>query len=519
MIGDAYFADAPVVINISDLAWPSGSSVHVVKLGVKTHFAEPEPFDPEAELERMHAEASAYMTGRFGNDIVNNCELLTRPNYSITDASQLFNITITLAGGAHLLAWFCKYAADGTMVNPNIIYQWIVAGSGIGVMTSTYDRAVRILKRGPIAPLATPYMFLQDGNAGLSSLYTAQRQYYTTHIEPPATEPISYDGAMSFQAEIGDNDNIDFDISSALRAMFAGYDFATEVEQANAALANINTEPLRMTRNGLDYRLLCHTEYIREDGVPVVSPDYVSSVNSWAVMGRWTEYERYAKMSHEGLSWMFGTVEGIGAAGMLATTKPAEYEMIGPDSIVVVGVITYYTAEQDSSDSDSSDSAEDDNPITTLQLFYPQRACPDKVFMLHGQIYMRTDAATVDFLFVNSRGALESVSAITKEAETIEVTTTQYALVGRPTFKPNPSITAKATGGRRSWSMSSGHVSREWAAWWTLEFLMAKQWWMRYDGAYVPVTVQPKSKDTNIYDLTKQEMASVEFTVTLALEG
>jgi hypothetical protein len=67
--------------------------------------------------------------------------------------------------------------------------------------------------------------------------------------------------------------------------------------------------------------------------------------------------------------------------------------------------------------------------------------------------------------------------------------------------------------------MSSGEQTREWAEWWTMEFLTARQWWMLYKGAYVPVIVEPAKKQTSIYDRTKQEMPSVEFTVTLALEG
>jgi hypothetical protein len=78
---------------------------------------------------------------------------------------------------------------------------------------------------------------------------------------------------------------------------------------------------------------------------------------------------------------------------------------------------------------------------------------------------------------------------------------------------------AIAKGGRRSWAMSSGHLPREWAEWWTTEFLMARQWWMLYKGGYVPVIVEPAKKQTGIYDRTKQQMPSVEFTVTLALEG
>ena len=78
---------------------------------------------------------------------------------------------------------------------------------------------------------------------------------------------------------------------------------------------------------------------------------------------------------------------------------------------------------------------------------------------------------------------------------------------------------AIASGGRRSWGMSSGYQTRDWAEWWTLEFLMAKQWWMLYKGRYVPVIVEASKKSIDIYDKTKQQMPHVDFTVTLALEG
>ena len=101
----------------------------------------------------------------------------------------------------------------------------------------------------------------------------------------------------------------------------------------------------------------------------------------------------------------------------------------------------------------------------------------------------------------------------------ITVETQQYARAGRPTFKPERSLMAIASGGRRSWGMSSGYQTRDWAEWWTLEFLMARQWWMKYKGSYVPVIVEASKKSIDIYDKTKQQMPHVDFTVTLALEG
>ena len=134
-------------------------------------------------------------------------------------------------------------------------------------------------------------------------------------------------------------------------------------------------------------------------------------------------------------------------------------------------------------------------------------------------IVLRDAVPYVDFLFLNRRGAVETCSALMKESMDITVDSTQYARVEGPAFRPSRSLMAIASGGRRSWAMSSGFVTREWAEWWTAEFLMARQWWMLYQGKFVPVVVAPAKKQTGIYDRAKQTMASVEFTVTLALEG
>lgn len=141
---------------------------------------------------------------------------------------------------------------------------------------------------------------------------------------------------------------------------------------------------------------------------------------------------------------------------------------------------------------------------------------------------VRDSVPYIDFIFVNRRGAVETCSALMMESMEIEVNTTVYGRSGAPTFSPARSLIAVSSGGRRSWNMSSGHQTREWAEWWTSEFLMARRWWMRCSTngkpsgtgtMFVPVVVEPAKKRTGIYDRAKQQMPSVPFTVTMAIEG
>lgn len=296
----------------------------------------------------------------------------------------------------------------------------------------------------------------------------------------------------SFRADTGKQTSIEFDISSALRAIWSSYDFSSEL----AAAAGKTSTPLREFRQ---YSLQVSTEYLSsDDGGVFVSTSYGPFDGGRCAIGWFTERERSLIPNKEAadVSYREHENERNGDASTKPTSTP---ERVGSNSITSwvdvqnAGTQSHYYAH---SVTPAADSTSD-----------------------HAPIVLRDSIPYTDFLFVNRRGAVETCSALMKEAMDINVETQQYAHVERPTFKPTRSLTAISRGGRRSWNMSSGHQTREWAEWWTLEFLMARKWWMLYEGSYVPVIVEPSRKNTGIYDRSKQQMPSVDFTVTLALEG
>lgn len=126
----------------------------------------------------------------------------------------------------------------------------------------------------------------------------------------------------------------------------------------------------------------------------------------------------------------------------------------------------------------------------------------------------------VQFAFVNSLGVIETITAQTKESHAYQISSERKSLTSSPAYKPNPGITTHKTGGRGVFSMSSGPVSRAWADWWTTEFLMAKHYWMLMeDGSWLPVTVQPSSDETLIYNKAEQSLLHVDFDVQASLGG
>lgn len=293
-----------------------------------------------------------------------------------------------------------------------------------------------------------------------------------------------------FKADTGQQTSISFDISSALRALWNDYKFNNEVSAANS-----HTSHQRLIRS---YSLKIFTEYINSDGEFTQTESGVKD-GGRCVIGWMTEWER----SH--------TSEGSAGVAHLAANTRNGKASTKPTS----------TPERVGSESITSWVSVDDNYTTSV--FYAKDAgggsgSSDSASQ-HAPLVLRDSQPYTDFLFVNRRGAVETCSAPTKESMDVEVDTQNYARIERPTFQPSRSLMAIAKGGRRSWSMSSGPQTREWADWWAEEFLMARQWWMRYKGSYVPVIVEPAKKKTSIYDRSKQNMPSVEFTVTLALEG
>lgn len=303
-----------------------------------------------------------------------------------------------------------------------------------------------------------------------------------------------------FHADTGKQSEISFDIQSALRVLWADYDFDNELAKAKAALTATSTDGQSYTRPYRSYSLELYTEYLDSTDKEMNTTKCSIDPSAGRCMLGWlTEWERYnigEKENADASHW-----EHTNKRNGDASTKPSSSpERVGKDSIT---------------------SWVDVNADGTTSVFYPSAAAVQADSeSAHAPIVLRdTGQQYQDFLFVNRRGAVETCSALMLESMEIEVDVDDYNRIERPSFIPKRSLFAVASGGRKSWDMSSGYVDRAWAQWWTTEFLMAQRHWMLIDGQYVPVIVEPSKKNVSIYDRTKQQMPHVDFTVTMALEG
>ena len=376
---------------------------------------------------------------------------------------------------------------------------------------------------------------MADNTVRITGMFGAEHTYFSDSpvvinaegLEWPQDTPISvvrievlYNNAVvgEFNEDVGRSSKATFDISSALKAIWNGYDFAEEVSEASIAKSGRRNG--HYTRPVREYSLMVYTEYVASDGV-FTQTSFGPFTGGKCIMGGMTEMERYGITEPEeaDVSSLEDTNPNNGDASTKPNTTP---EKVGQGSItswvdVAQGVTDHYFYIRSENGSSSSDSSDSDSSSSDSSSSDSSSSGSNP----HAPMVLRDSVTYIDFLFVNRRGALETCSAQMKEALSINVDTKQYSRVGKPSFIPERSLMAIGSDGRRSWSMSSGYQTREWAEWWTMEFLggKRKQWWMWYNGKFMPVTIEPAKKTISIYDHTKQQMPSVEFTVTLALEG
>ena len=521
MIGGTYFANSPVVVNIWDLQFDQDSSMRVVKVWVETLWDIKEPVTPtQAEIDAVQDEARSEMESTFGETVVNNVLIGTKEEvqqgHQRTSPILTEDDTINVNMGIHLndgrnyvlFALFAAKSKTGVVKTKAEIERWMEQN----LAGKDPTQAVASLSSG----LSAWYIYASHRRDMLfyytDRLFVLQRKYYIDAYKPPTAaddEDLDATDEVPFYAEVGNDTSMDFDISTALRAMWDGYTFGDELRAAqDAATGALDTAQVA-DRACLVYKIHANTEWIDQDGTPHEGGEFEASEESYGLLGGWTEMERYTGVGQPNIESLIGYI--YGRAAVLASTKPTDSpEIIGANSIVSEGMITYQDSETAGS------------PVIHRQIFHPVKEDGFNVatFSVNGHTYVR-DAGRdfVDFLFINSRGAMESCSATMKESLSINISSQVHAHVERPSFVPTRSLMAINSGGRRSWSMSSGYQTREWAEWWTMEFLRSSHHWMLIDGRYFPVTVEASKSDVPIYDRTKQELPHIDFTVKLALEG
>lgn len=279
----------------------------------------------------------------------------------------------------------------------------------------------------------------------------------------------------TFMAAFIGEDEVRIDISSAFRAEYMKQDAATPVSHKNGGYTPINA------------RITAYIQYLYQ-GNTVKGP--VSNVFP-------------ATASGEPLHVLRG---GVGDKQRLIIGNPCEAVQRFKDNLSQKPDSAETVREGDNLYRSTYDITLNRVETTTLD--------PSGQDVLIAPAKNRTS-----FLFINSFGVLESVSAQSLTEWTDGIRSDNLTALLKPAY----------TGGKQAFNfstplpprckLSSGYVNRAWAQWWTTEFLTARHCWIKtqIEGTdiTIPVRIEPEDEDIITHKTDAPHIPEVIFTATL----
>lgn len=120
--------------------------------------------------------------------------------------------------------------------------------------------------------------------------------------------------------------------------------------------------------------------------------------------------------------------------------------------------------------------------------------------------------------FRNHYGVLETVCCHGKPLEAVSTLRTNYVRQSAPSYRPGQKGCGITAGPTPYVRLSSGPLDDDWSRWWNTEVCAATEFWLWHRSAWWPCTVEFEEKH-DVYDRSKQELPSVDFTLTLLYKG
>ena len=123
-----------------------------------------------------------------------------------------------------------------------------------------------------------------------------------------------------------------------------------------------------------------------------------------------------------------------------------------------------------------------------------------------------------EFRFINSFGVLESISVPRVYSKKLGITTSNYTVTRRETFRSFSRNAVRKQNDQESWDFMTDPLDEAWLAWYLHEFLMSEHTWINIKGKFLPCIITAEEEIT-FDDKTKEAMHSVSFTAKLDFNG
>lgn len=287
-------------------------------------------------------------------------------------------------------------------------------------------------------------------------------------------------------AQAGNAEEVVFDISSCLRILSTKYQYTPGSQQVPH----------------LRFQLSAHDSYMR-NGIYYDRQNVVNyGQELTALFGAFSERERLSMGNFAGISRF--------------TRKPETGEVFGTDFGYIYAV-----------DKKEPVSLSSQNPSGPVSSYYTATLVSGMKEIEGRKVYFDSNKKDLlYFLFVNSRGAVESVCAETMESVNSIGTADTDVRSYQTSFVSTGNISSRKSPRRTSISCSTGPVNREWAEWWMDEFLggdkfrdaLSTSCWVNQEGVWIPCTAYADNEQTT-YNRSQDNELQIRFTVRLAVTG
>ncbi len=306
-----------------------------------------------------------------------------------------------------------------------------------------------------------------------------------------------YDHVKLSVPVITEGEAVEFDVSSALRTKFDAYEYSAGMRiDDDGKESDYKTFPMEY------WSLSCYDEYMSSDGETHTEVSKVSLPGEKtcyrAIAGGFTDIERL---------YPGGVTRGV----QFFSRKPTS----APQLAAVGEQLTYasaYTQEWDMTNCLGLPAVTSKTVSITAE--GAQEIGGVSVYALPAA----SAALRTEFRFINSRGAMESISVPCAYKKTYSHSATSYAKAVQETFNNFSRSSVRKTGNKEAWLFTTDPLNEDWLQWYLHEFLMSENVWVKVNGRwlYCVVTVDDS---VDFYDKTGGQMFYLGFTATLDING
>lgn len=290
---------------------------------------------------------------------------------------------------------------------------------------------------------------------------------------------------MEMSSLASEGETLQFDISSALRAVADSYVYSPDTQQGQEYIDH----PY------LRYYLVAWDEYIQnsvsQESAKHYYPNNAPASTFGALMGAYSDMERLAA--------------GESKSALRFTRKPQT-----TPEIVVAGE-DFLRPEEMAADSLSIVRG----PRTYIY------GVAEGAQTLGGANVYALPAGTKDYYqmrFINGLGVTESLCVRSLRKSEVGYNTQQYVIARSETFGTFSRGTVRKQNDYETWTLCSGPLDEAWTQWYAHEFLMARNVWIKVSGRWVPCHILPGDK-VEVADRAGASVMEVQFSVRMDVRG